>query len=245
MTDNKTQIKICKFHNTGYCKQKGSCKFLHPTERCEKSCKQKTCLKRHPKPCRYGQKCRRMETCDYKHNPSSTEKDLKAEIEALKISIKHLLEESKGTKTQIANLENELMGFKEGARVKKFHPESKEINVSSEMGEAALSGKSMEAKKSPTKLNKKVLLSCTDCFRQFSDQSHLKKHQKNCEVKKLFKCKTCKLDVKQDNDIFLHKVNCEDYCTNCEICVAGDDQTRHILEEVDLPGDQSCQDPCT
>jgi len=136
MTD--TQKKICKFYNTGYCKYKRSCKFPHPTEICEKACKQKACHKRHPKPCRYGNKCRRKDTCDYKHNSSSTENDLKAEVEALKITIKLLLDENMGTKTKLADLENELKSVKENLKVKCSQPKKKESKVISEREEISL-----------------------------------------------------------------------------------------------------------
>ena len=167
-----------------------------------KSCKPKTCLKRHPKPCRYGQKCRRKETCDYRHDPSTTENDLKAEIEALKITIKHILEESKNTKTKLAAVENELKTFKEGASVKDTHPEENESTVSSEIEEFALSKKSIEAKIGQTNIKETVLFWCTDCSRRFSSQSLLTKHEKNCVLKKLFKCKTCNIEFKLDNHIF-------------------------------------------
>ena len=113
MTDTKRQNKVCKYYNTGYCKYKRACKFLHPTQRCEKLCRHQSSPKRHPQQGRNGQKCRRKETCDYKHNSSSTEQDLMAEIEALQITIKHILEENKVTKTKVANVENELRKVKE------------------------------------------------------------------------------------------------------------------------------------
>ena len=113
MTQTKTQKKVCKFYNTGYCKHQGACKFLHPIEKCERSCSKSSCPKRHPKPCRYGDKCRRKDICEYKHETSSTENDLKAEVKALKITIKLLQDESKDTKDKLDHLENELSVVKE------------------------------------------------------------------------------------------------------------------------------------
>merc|ERR1712129_36682 len=126
MTETKTHQMVCKFYNTGYCKNKGACKFLHPIERCERSCKKSSCPKRHPKPCRYGDKCRRKEICDYKHKTASTENDLKADIKALKVTIKVLQDESKVTKIKIAKLEFELLLVKQKGGTK---AENVEANV--------------------------------------------------------------------------------------------------------------------
>ena len=101
-------MKVCKFYDTGYCKHQGACKFFHPIEKCERSCSKSSCHKRHPKPCRYGDKCRRKDICEYKHETSSAENDLKAEVKALKITIKLLQDESKDTKDKLDHLENEL-----------------------------------------------------------------------------------------------------------------------------------------
>merc|ERR1712204_135677 len=117
MTETKTQKNVCKFYNTGYCKHQGACKFLHPIEKCERSCSKSSCPKRHPKPCRYGDKCRRKDICDYKHETSSAETDLKAEITALKITIQTLLDENKGTSNKIVHLESELLKVKQNTKV--------------------------------------------------------------------------------------------------------------------------------
>ena len=119
MTETKQQKKVCKFYNSGYCKYQGTCKFPHPSERCVGPCNKQSCLKRHPKPCRYGDKCRRKDICDYKHKLSSAETDLKAEITALKITIQTLLDENKGTSNKIVHLESELLKVKQNTKVKK------------------------------------------------------------------------------------------------------------------------------
>ena len=83
ITESKIQKKVCKFYNTELCKHRGAYKYLHPIEKCEISCSKLSCPKIHPKPCRYGEKCREKDICDCKHKTSSTEDDLKAEMESL------------------------------------------------------------------------------------------------------------------------------------------------------------------
>ena len=57
-----TQKLVCKFFNKGYCKF--TSKFEHPENKCtEESCRNKICRKRHPKQCRYKEKCRRQTSC--------------------------------------------------------------------------------------------------------------------------------------------------------------------------------------
>ena len=72
MEDKMTEKKkpaFCKYYNSGYCKFHNECKFIHAKEVCSKPyCKSKKCFKRHPKNCRYGDKCKRRAECLFKHN---------------------------------------------------------------------------------------------------------------------------------------------------------------------------------
>ena len=48
----------CKYFCSGYCKFKSSCKLIHPKETCDgQDCMIKQCMKKHPKLCRYKEKC--------------------------------------------------------------------------------------------------------------------------------------------------------------------------------------------
>ena len=84
--------KRCKFDNFGYCKFNTDCKFKHATETCNVKCDTKVCDKRHPKPCKYEHKCKRLQTCAYRHQNVQTLVDFKAEIEALQNTVNDLLE---------------------------------------------------------------------------------------------------------------------------------------------------------
>ena len=64
--------KFCKFNNKGYCREKESCLFFHSDTVCEVYqatgvCWKLVCRKRHPKICRYGEKCYRGKSCVYLH----------------------------------------------------------------------------------------------------------------------------------------------------------------------------------
>ena len=62
----------CTYFNSGYCKftrKENGCRNLHPAESCQiPKCRDKGCPLRHPKTCRYGTKCKRIDVCQFKHN---------------------------------------------------------------------------------------------------------------------------------------------------------------------------------
>ena len=99
---------LCKFQNSGYCKYKDNCDYKHVTEQCEEKCYRKKCMKRHQKLCRYAMNCKRQATCEYKHNPSSEEQSLKAQIKCLEVTIKELVEQNKEKSDKMAEIEKEL-----------------------------------------------------------------------------------------------------------------------------------------
>ena len=63
---------ICPHYRVGYCKYKNNCKLFHPNENCgERKCRDKTCIKRHRKPCKFGETCTRIDACEFLHDPQS------------------------------------------------------------------------------------------------------------------------------------------------------------------------------
>ena len=78
------------------------------TEKCESTCDRKTCRKRHQQLCKFGLKCRRLETCEYKHEPTSEESGVKAQIKDLEVKITKLMEENKNTNEKMLKIESEL-----------------------------------------------------------------------------------------------------------------------------------------
>ena len=121
--------KRCKFDNFGYCKFNTACKFRHATETYNLKCDTKVCDKRHPKPCKYEHKCKRLQTCAYRHQNFQTSVDFKAKIEALQNTVNDLLElktamialkkivdavtiDNEHCQVKIKNLEDELASMK-------------------------------------------------------------------------------------------------------------------------------------
>ena len=70
---NKNSFQ-CYHNNKGYCCYGQKCRFQHYKETCSKSiCKDKECPKRHPKHCKWGERCKflRKNICAFKHEPDA------------------------------------------------------------------------------------------------------------------------------------------------------------------------------
>ena len=88
---NKDKVpKKCKFFDTGFCKNRENCAFLHPTEICEeyldsgKCSNFKGCTERHPRQCRYWQKkrCFHNQSCLYLHSNTLNPEDKNVDKES-------------------------------------------------------------------------------------------------------------------------------------------------------------------
>lgn len=86
--ENDTKmLKVCRYHNRGYCKQKQECKFYHAQNVCEsvsrnELCVLKSCSERHPKTCKHWKRgeCRRGQSCAYSHQEIYKQKNPDIEI---------------------------------------------------------------------------------------------------------------------------------------------------------------------
>ena len=60
----------CYHYNSGYCKNKNKCTFIHYIEECETKCNSDQCMKRHKRKCKDGQYCyyNSINTCEYSHD---------------------------------------------------------------------------------------------------------------------------------------------------------------------------------
>ena len=80
-------IHVCKHFQTGHCKFGVNCRKRHISENClNVDCLDKTCLKRHPKQCKYFSQigsCRFGEECSYKHTLPSSHEHFSSQIQAL------------------------------------------------------------------------------------------------------------------------------------------------------------------
>ena len=60
---------VCPYYRVGYCKYKNKCRLFHPKENCgDRKGRDKACIKRHRKSCKFGQTCSRKEYCEFLHD---------------------------------------------------------------------------------------------------------------------------------------------------------------------------------
>ena len=113
-TSTKNTV-TCKYNNIGFCKFEDNCKYVHYVTNCSKQqCKTKSCQKRHPKICRYRNKCKRINSCKYLHqeNQILTLK-IKEEKEQLILETNKLRSEIENLKLQNITLEEQIHKYKQ------------------------------------------------------------------------------------------------------------------------------------
>ena len=106
--------KVCKHFQCGFCKFGESCQKQHIKDIClVQSCSSKSCVKRHPKNCKYfsiQQSCKFGDHCAYKHNSNSDKSEnnkylnkiiaLEDSVEFMKKQICDLTEEVENIKSK-------------------------------------------------------------------------------------------------------------------------------------------------
>ena len=107
---------VCKYFQCGFCKFGESCRKQHVKETCPaQSCTTRSCMKRHPKICKYflvQKSCIFGEKCLYKHIDSSNQNDisdLKEKIVVLEDSVHVLTLGSDDLKTSQNELKIEML----------------------------------------------------------------------------------------------------------------------------------------
>ena len=99
---------VCRYFQTGFCKHSEKCRKQHVQEVCSSSlCKDKSCTKRHPKPCKHFTTfsiCKFGNHCAYKHEVS------KEQIDYMKLvtTVTTLETQVQDMSVKISNLEKEL-----------------------------------------------------------------------------------------------------------------------------------------
>ena len=173
-----TEKLVCKFYNTGYCKFTENCKFDHPKNKCTESpCKNKLCRKRHPKQCRYKDKCRRQISCAFNHDEQinvhnvtdSDLKHLKEEIEKLKKQNNEL--EDKIKMLDLDELRQELQDLKK----QNYKLQDRVTMLESNKGSPNKVGKILTMKKTKEQETKDKF-QCSDCQKQFKHETQLQNH---------------------------------------------------------------------
>ena len=100
---------VCKFFNRGYCKY---LKNFHAKDICKGQCNKTECIKRHPKNCKFGIKCRRNSSFAYKHSTESNENANESVFKEIKEEVNRLKEENKSNIDKITQLEIEIKALK-------------------------------------------------------------------------------------------------------------------------------------
>ena len=168
---------VCHFYNSGYCKFQKNCKFFHSKERCEGECSGKNCRKRHPKLCKFGEKCRRKVSCEYRHNHEPKESNLKDQIKALQVLVEELVKENKETKAKVFNLEKELTFVnKRTDQNKPSMSVKKVVTKEKEKKKMQVNDERKEHEKNTGE--KKQIIKCDECGKKFSQQGYMEDHMK-------------------------------------------------------------------
>ena len=165
----------CRFYNTGYCKYQEKCRYLHPKEICSRKCNKNKCNKRHPKTCRYGEQCKRTDSCAYKHSVHSKEAQSISEIEELKKEIEKLKEENKEILEKISDLKREI--------------ENKDKTIES-------LGEELKEKQEQTPKNQE------EKEVEAETQTDVKDNKLMGFVKDIIRCKFCKEEMRNDSQLF-------------------------------------------
>ena len=92
------------YYNSGFCnfsRKLNGCRHYHAETNCEEqNCRIRSCPRRHPKKCKFGQTCRYQSRCSYRHltsdhnNVSKEISEAKEQVEALKKEIIKLKEDN-------------------------------------------------------------------------------------------------------------------------------------------------------
>ena len=96
MTGEESQsssiINICPYFRVGYCKYRERCKNFHPKENCcEIKCSNKSCNKRHRKPCKFGERCTRKDSCEFLHDQKKKTKEIDPEESNTKLEMEKIM----------------------------------------------------------------------------------------------------------------------------------------------------------
>ena len=205
--------KICKYHNTGFCKYKENCKYFHAKLVCDgRPCFLKTCRNRHPKLCKYKESCKRKTSCFYDHSQKVIEQDesLKNEIAKLKGNFAdvtkqliNLRKEFETLKVKVESREKESSKLEEHIQTKDFEnvneiyeSEDKEFTESGNVCslKCKLCKKTFKNKIEAQDHYERVDLYCEDCKECICSESHNgdlvpddEKHMKH-NYREIFKC---------------------------------------------------------
>ena len=115
-----SEVNICKYNQSGFCKYKDKCRRKHYSENCEdkSDCRAHNCPKRHPKECKNitkTGKCKYGDKCAYNHDALTKENKYATLLEAVAhVMKKHddeildMKQELHQMTSKVSQLENEM-----------------------------------------------------------------------------------------------------------------------------------------
>lgn len=192
--------EACMYDKFGFCKFKATCKRQHYSQTCEhlSACKTiKSCLKRHPKTCKWfakDVKCSFGIDCGYSHtNPT-----VNPEKESMKKKVEYLENIVQEMAIKIIQLEIDLDGFKMNGNKK-----GSEVEQEQEITNQVCIKKSPEVKIQDYNDEDKIQnFSCNMCNYKCKKKNTLKKHNKSKHND--HKCSTCDMTFKTFNEVTRH-----------------------------------------
>ena len=195
-------MKICPYHRVGYCKYKKHCKHFHSSENClENKCRNKKYIKRHRKPCRFGETCIRIESCEFFHSEqrrtttdtsgeNNTLKRLEELINSKDAQVLELTEKVKLLEATVNSLKEDIKESK-----KETHVNSKKDDIKDAEKEATV----ISIKEGIKESNTEKTVSST---KEEIQESRNKKEHKNNREEKNSKVETVKIPCERCGEFF-------------------------------------------
>ena len=170
---------VCKYFQCGFCKFGDTCQKQHIKEICStKKCISKTCIKRHPKVCKYfftRKSCKFGELCSYKHEVDSNQ----SEISELKEKLSILEGSVELLNAKLSELTKELAHSKKdiSEEEKDMHHKCSHCAYKASTS-AVLKRHNTMKHKSPDQAQK---ISCNECGLSVTSNSVLEQHKLSCQ----------------------------------------------------------------
>ena len=228
----------CYHNNIGYCKFGAKCRFKHFSELCAKKvCMDSECRFRHPKSCKFAEKCKffQRNICAFKHSNNKELEKLEKEVKELELDVstlkkvledkeeklRQLTENNSHQDKMILELKTENSDLK--SQISKLHSNLKEQTKLIETKDEIISNKTIKVSK---------LLRDFECEKcQFQAESlmefnfHLSQKHPTKSTKHL-KCQKCDFKRNSENDMKIHKTSKHitskklepDHKKSCENC---------------------------
>ena len=174
-------VKQCYHHNRGYCKHGEKCRLPHYKQICKSNlCREKTCLSRHPKPCKYEEACKflKVKKCAYKHETIEKNQEMVSEyeniIEKLKAEVFILTNNIKLKETELNKELNDKKGKE--TSLKNLLEEIKNLKIQNLLYETENKELKDETSKQNDKKFDEITFSCDLCDKEHLNKNDFQQH---------------------------------------------------------------------